>query len=187
MKWSNRALESNVFYLFAGNYTGQTLISRPNVTIYGETWTPFSYLGNRVTLSVNMPASQAGSNDLSGTVRVHATGVSFYNLDIENTYGLVSVSIQILCTLLILVYLASNSGPGNCFECASRRIWVLLLQSQGQHWRVVLNIYLSDVIGSTRYAVGQPGSTSVLQFAYCWLCRFCSSHYALTLLALISS
>ncbi len=90
MKQSDSTPESDVFYLFAGNYTGQTLISRPNVTIYGETWAPFTYLGNRVTLSVNMPASQAGSNDLSGTVRVHATGVSFYNLDIENTYGLVS-------------------------------------------------------------------------------------------------
>lgn len=82
--------QSDVFYLFAGNYTGQTLITRPNITIYGETWNPFSYTGNRVTLSVNMPASQAGSNDLSGTVRVHATGVSIYNVDIENTYGLVS-------------------------------------------------------------------------------------------------
>lgn len=34
-----------------------------------------------------MPASQAGSNDLSGTVRVAAANVSLYNLNIENTYG----------------------------------------------------------------------------------------------------
>lgn len=34
-----------------------------------------------------MSAATAGSNDASGTVRVLATGVSLYNLNIENTYG----------------------------------------------------------------------------------------------------
>ncbi|KAG8813102.1 hypothetical protein FRC17_001674 [Serendipita sp. 399] len=102
---------SNVFYIYAGNYTGQTLISRPNVTIYGETWSPYSYLGNRVTLSVNMPASQAGSNDLSGTVRIHATGVKFYNLDIENTYGQASVSILPTNILFTLTSTALASHP----------------------------------------------------------------------------
>lgn len=39
------------------------------------------------TISHNLPASQAGSNDASGTVRVAAANVSLYNLNIENTYG----------------------------------------------------------------------------------------------------
>jgi pectinesterase len=34
-----------------------------------------------------MPATIAGSNDLSGTVRVRAANVSLYSLNIENTYG----------------------------------------------------------------------------------------------------
>jgi pectinesterase len=34
-----------------------------------------------------MPASLAGNNDKSGTVRVRAANVSLYNLNIENTYG----------------------------------------------------------------------------------------------------
>lgn len=42
------------------------------------------------TISNNVPASRAGSNDASGTVRVAATNVSIYNLNIENTYGFVS-------------------------------------------------------------------------------------------------
>ena len=40
-----------------------------------------------VTITNDIPASQAGSNDASGTVQVHASGVSLYNLNIENTYG----------------------------------------------------------------------------------------------------
>jgi pectinesterase len=34
-----------------------------------------------------MPATIAGSNDLSGTVRIRAANVSLYSLNIENTYG----------------------------------------------------------------------------------------------------
>ena len=40
-----------------------------------------------VLITNNIPASQAGSNDASGTVQVHATNVSLYNLNIANTYG----------------------------------------------------------------------------------------------------
>ena len=40
-----------------------------------------------VTITNNIPASQAGSNDASGTVQVHATNVSIYNINIANTYG----------------------------------------------------------------------------------------------------
>ena len=40
-----------------------------------------------VTITNNIPASQAGSNDKSGTVQVHAANVSLYNLNIANTYG----------------------------------------------------------------------------------------------------
>ena len=115
---------SNVYYIYPGNYTEQVNITRPNVYVYGQTLTPWTYCtffithylvsvpmltagGNTVTISRNMPASIAGSNDLSGTVRVleGATGTrrihlvpsgyrlsalnqfTVYNLNIENTYG----------------------------------------------------------------------------------------------------
>lgn len=35
----------------------------------------------------SLSSAQAGSNDLSGTVRVAATDVSLYNLNITNGYG----------------------------------------------------------------------------------------------------
>jgi pectinesterase len=46
------------------------------VIIYGATSDANSYTSNTVTVSRNEPASVAGSNDKSGTVRVEAAGVS---------------------------------------------------------------------------------------------------------------
>ena len=40
-----------------------------------------------MTITNDIPASVAGSNDASGTVQVHAANVSLYNINIENTYG----------------------------------------------------------------------------------------------------
>ncbi|KAG9081902.1 hypothetical protein FRC06_005337 [Ceratobasidium sp. 370] len=78
---------SNIYYIYAGTYKEQILISRANVKIYGQTSSALDYAANTVTITNNIPASQAGSNDASGTVRVSATGVSLYNLNIANTYG----------------------------------------------------------------------------------------------------
>ncbi|KAG9095627.1 hypothetical protein FRC07_011067, partial [Ceratobasidium sp. 392] len=78
---------SNIYYIYAGTYKEQILISRANVKIYGQTSNALDYTANTVTITNNIPASQAGSNDASGTVRVSATGVSLYNLNIANTYG----------------------------------------------------------------------------------------------------
>ncbi|KAG8682605.1 hypothetical protein FRC09_016657, partial [Ceratobasidium sp. 395] len=66
---------SNVYYIYAGTYKEQILISRANVKIYGQTPSALDYTANTVTITNNIPASQAGSNDASGTVRVSATGV----------------------------------------------------------------------------------------------------------------
>ncbi|KAG8940883.1 hypothetical protein FRC03_005033, partial [Tulasnella sp. 419] len=67
---------SNVIYVYPGNYTEQVVISRANIKIYGETSNTLSYSSNTVTVSRNVHAGAAGSNDLSGTVRILATGVS---------------------------------------------------------------------------------------------------------------
>jgi pectinesterase len=40
-----------------------------------------------VTISYGLDAATAGSNDASGTVRVHADDISFYNINIANTFG----------------------------------------------------------------------------------------------------
>jgi pectinesterase len=86
-----------------------------------------------VTISRNMPATIAGSNDLSGTVRIAAANVSLYSLDIENTYGkpvdqaqAIALSVQADKFAAYGVKLSGNqdtllaNGPGgeyfsNCF------------------------------------------------------------------------
>ncbi|CAE7225340.1 unnamed protein product [Rhizoctonia solani] len=81
---------SNIYYIYSGTYNEQVYINRANVKIYGQTNSDLDYNSNTVTITNNLSAAQAGSNDLSGTVRVAATGVSLYNLkphSIANTYG----------------------------------------------------------------------------------------------------
>lgn len=92
---------SNTYYVYAGTYTEQVSISRANVMIYGETTAATSYTGNKATITNNVPASTAGSNDASGTVRILATGVKIYNLNIANTYGKVGI-LGSMCHILPL-------------------------------------------------------------------------------------
>ncbi|KAK0225528.1 pectin lyase-like protein [Armillaria fumosa] len=79
---------SSVYFIYSGTYIGQTLISRSNITIYGQTSTADSYTNNTVTLTNSLGADDVGSsNDASGTVRVHGSNVSLYNLNIINSRG----------------------------------------------------------------------------------------------------
>ncbi|KAB5595863.1 putative effector protein/Pectinesterase [Ceratobasidium theobromae] len=80
---------SDVYFIYAGTYNEQVFINRPNVTIIGESRQMTRFGSNTVHITNNLPASQAGSNDLSGTVRIStiSTGVKLYNLNISNTYG----------------------------------------------------------------------------------------------------
>ncbi|KAH7334096.1 pectin lyase fold/virulence factor [Rhizoctonia solani] len=78
---------SNIYYIYSGTYKEQVYINRANVKIYGQTSNKLDYNSNTVTITNGLSAAQAGSNDLSGTVRVATTGVSLYNLNIANTYG----------------------------------------------------------------------------------------------------
>ncbi|KAI0801010.1 pectin lyase-like protein [Fomes fomentarius] len=78
---------STEYFVYAGTYMDTVTITRPNITVYGQTLSPDSYIGNTVTITNNIPASVAGSNDKSGTVQIHASNVSLYNLNIANTYG----------------------------------------------------------------------------------------------------
>lgn len=78
---------SSTYFIYAGTYNEQVYITRANIKIYGQTSSPLTYSGNKVTITAAVPANTAGSDDASGTVRVHADGVSLYNLIIQNTYG----------------------------------------------------------------------------------------------------
>ncbi|KIY49714.1 putative pectinesterase precursor [Fistulina hepatica ATCC 64428] len=78
---------SDVYFVYSGTYDGQVLIDRDDITIYGQTDTDDSYSGNTVIITGDTTADEAGSDAESATVRITASGVSLYNIDIENTYG----------------------------------------------------------------------------------------------------
>lgn len=62
--------------MFLQTLDGDSFHSGSGIKIYGQTSNKLAYSSNTVTISRYMSAAMAGSNDLSGTVRVLATGVS---------------------------------------------------------------------------------------------------------------
>ncbi|KAK7048852.1 pectinesterase [Favolaschia claudopus] len=80
---------SQVVFVYPGTYIGQVNVSRPGpVKIIGYTKNSFDFTQNTVTLVHNASlASGAGSDDLTGTLRVLSSNVSLFNLDIRNDFG----------------------------------------------------------------------------------------------------
>ena len=54
-----------------------------------------AYSANQVTIQAGVPASTAGSNDASGTLRIHKNDFKLYNVNVKNTYGVGSQAIAI--------------------------------------------------------------------------------------------
>lgn len=46
-----------------------------------------SYSANQVTIQAGVTAQQAGSDDASGTVRIHKNDFKMYNVNVRNTHG----------------------------------------------------------------------------------------------------
>ena len=80
---------SSVYFIYATSIKERVVISRSGITIYGQTSNALTYSGNTVTITNNIPASTAGSNEASATISIKssATDVKIYNLNIANTYG----------------------------------------------------------------------------------------------------
>ncbi|KAG9052851.1 hypothetical protein FS842_009157, partial [Serendipita sp. 407] len=135
---------SNVYYVYAGTYTGQVAISRSNIAIYGETTSAASYTGNKVTFTAAVPASQAGSNDASGTVRVLATGVKLYNLNIANTYGKPVSQSQAIA-------LSVQAGQFGCYGCKITGTQDTLLANVGTqiYAKSYISGYVDFIFGQT--------------------------------------
>ncbi|KAJ7367327.1 pectin methyl esterase [Mycena albidolilacea] len=76
-------------FIFPGTYTEQVVIAHPNLTIMGSTTDTGSYKQNTVTITNNLNAQDAGSDDMSATVRATkpASNLRIYNVNIANTYG----------------------------------------------------------------------------------------------------
>ncbi|ESK82464.1 carbohydrate esterase family 8 protein [Moniliophthora roreri MCA 2997] len=75
-------------FIYPGTYTEQVDITRSGpLTIYGYTEDTSSYSGNQAVIAFNMGLDTAGSNDASGTLRIHTNDFKMYNVDVKNTRG----------------------------------------------------------------------------------------------------
>ncbi|KAG8989644.1 hypothetical protein FRB90_002146, partial [Tulasnella sp. 427] len=137
---------NNIIYVYAGNYTEQVNITLSGITIYGQTSSKLSYSSNTVTVSGNKYAGSAGSDSLSGTVRVLATGVKLYNLNIENTFGKPIDQAQAIA-------LDVEAGTFACYACQIRGYQDTLLAETGTQF------YGKCLIkGSVDFIFGQKAS-----------------------------
>ncbi|KAJ3754828.1 putative pectin methylesterase [Lentinula raphanica] len=75
-------------FIESGTYDEQVYIDRSGMlTIMGETADTSNYESNVVTISNSLSATAAGSDDLSGTLRVHKDDFALYNVNVKNTFG----------------------------------------------------------------------------------------------------
>ncbi|KAF7320081.1 Pectinesterase [Mycena kentingensis (nom. inval.)] len=79
---------SRSIFIFPGTYTGQVSISRAGpLAIYGFTQDTSTYTGNQVNIVAAGNATAAGSDDASGTLRIHKNDFKLYNVNVKNTLG----------------------------------------------------------------------------------------------------
>ncbi|KAF8162526.1 pectinesterase [Mycena galopus ATCC 62051] len=87
---------SRSIFIFPGTYVERIDITRSGpLTIYGYTTDTTTYTGNQAILTGSDPASTAGSDDASGTLRIHKNNFSMYNVNVKNTFGPGSQAIAI--------------------------------------------------------------------------------------------
>ncbi|CAE6449213.1 unnamed protein product [Rhizoctonia solani] len=137
---------SNTYFVYAGSYKEQVVINRANVKIYGQTSNAMTYANNQATITNNRPASQAGSNDASGTVRILATGVRIYNLNIANTYGKPVQQSQAIA-------LSVQAGQFGCYGCKLTGYQDTLLADKGTQF-----YGKSYIEGAVDFIFGQQAS-----------------------------
>ncbi|KAF7366955.1 Pectinesterase [Mycena sanguinolenta] len=63
--------------------------------IYGYTTDTTTYTGNQAILTAGVSAATAGSDDASGTLRIHKNNFKMYNVNVKNTFGPGSQAIAI--------------------------------------------------------------------------------------------
>lgn len=87
---------SQSIFIYPGTYTEQVFITRSGpLTVYGYTTDTTTYRSNQVNLQAGVDAGQAGSDDASGTLRVHKDDFKMYNINVKNTFGPGSQAIAI--------------------------------------------------------------------------------------------
>ncbi|KAF9472517.1 carbohydrate esterase family 8 protein [Pholiota conissans] len=87
---------SQTIFIFPGTYNEQVNITRSGpLTIYGYTTDSTTYSQNQVVVSWGLDLIHAGSDDTSGTLRVHKDNFQMYNVNVTNTFGPGSQAIAI--------------------------------------------------------------------------------------------
>ncbi|KIK62575.1 carbohydrate esterase family 8 protein [Collybiopsis luxurians FD-317 M1] len=75
-------------FINAGTYSEQVSITRTGMlTIMGATSDTSTQTSNQVTITHSASLGTAGSDDLSGTLRVHKDNFALYNVNVKNTFG----------------------------------------------------------------------------------------------------
>lgn len=86
-----------VIFIYEGTYNEQVYIDRDGqTTIMGQTSDTSSYTSNTVTITYSSSLGTAGTDDLTGTLRVHKDNFALYNVDVKNTFGEASTNGQAL-------------------------------------------------------------------------------------------
>ncbi|KAF5339650.1 hypothetical protein D9758_015604 [Tetrapyrgos nigripes] len=79
---------SKTIFIYPGTYNEQISITRSGpLTVMGSTTDTLKQSANQVTIQHSLSAAVAGSDDASGTFRVHKDNLNLYNVNIKNTFG----------------------------------------------------------------------------------------------------
>jgi pectinesterase len=132
---------AQTIFIYGGTYQEQVYITRKGrLTILGQTSDTTSYTSNTVTITASVNANTAGSNDASGTLRVHTDDFSLYNVNVVNGYG---PGVQAIA-------LSSYGTRSGFYGCSFKGYQDTLYANAGTH------VYLKSYIeGATDFIFGR--------------------------------
>ena len=86
---STTSTSAQCIFIYPGTYQEQVYVAprSAKLTIYGSTSDPSGYASNSVTITQGRSQDDSQSNDLTGTLRAWAVGLTVYNVNIVNTRG----------------------------------------------------------------------------------------------------
>ncbi|KII86698.1 carbohydrate esterase family 8 protein [Plicaturopsis crispa FD-325 SS-3] len=132
---------SQSIFIYSGTYKEQVDITRSG-PIYGYTTNTADYTNNVVTISASATLDSAGSDDASGTLRVHKDNFALYNVNVKNTHG---------SGVQAIAYSNYGSKTG-AYGCGFYGYQDTLLAEEGTQ------VYLKSYIeGATDFIFGQRG------------------------------
>ncbi|KAH9480342.1 putative pectinesterase A [Psilocybe cubensis] len=134
-------MSNQTIFIFPGTYSEQINILRPGpLRILGYTMDTSNFAANQVVIEAGVPASVAGSDDASGTLRIHKDNFSMYNVNVTNTFGIGSQAIAI----------SQYGSQVGLYSCAFIGYQDTLYANQGKQ------VYLKNYIEVTTQSSNKP-------------------------------